>query len=64
MVTDGLKGKVGLYQEPALRTFLFGMVMDTLTDEIRQQSPWTMMFVDGIVIRRESREHVEKSLER
>ncbi|KAI5101449.1 hypothetical protein C0J45_8652 [Silurus meridionalis] len=39
------------------------MVMDRLTDEIRQESPWTMMFADDIVICGESREQVEKSLE-
>ncbi|KAI5088533.1 hypothetical protein C0J45_21105 [Silurus meridionalis] len=42
----------------------FWMVMDRLTDEVRQESPWTMMFADDIVICGESREQVEKSLER
>ncbi|KAF7709800.1 hypothetical protein HF521_016650 [Silurus meridionalis] len=37
--------------------------MDRLTDEVRQESPWTMMFLDDIVICGESREQVEKSLE-
>ncbi|KAI5105879.1 hypothetical protein C0J45_3576 [Silurus meridionalis] len=40
------------------------VVMDRLTDEVRQESPWTMMFADDIVICGESREQVEKSLER
>ncbi|KAI5106426.1 hypothetical protein C0J45_4123 [Silurus meridionalis] len=40
------------------------VVMDRLTDEVRQESPWTMMFADDFVICGESREQVEKSLER
>ncbi|KAG2462952.1 YSM6 protein, partial [Polypterus senegalus] len=40
------------------------MVMDRLTDEIRQESPWTMMFADDIVICSDSREQVEETLER
>ncbi|KAI5629399.1 hypothetical protein C0J50_2331 [Silurus asotus] len=40
------------------------VVMDRLKDEVRQESPWTIMFVDDIVICGESREQVEKSLER
>ena len=44
--------------------FLFALVMDRLTDEIRQQSPWTMMFADDIVICSESRQQAEAHLER
>ncbi|KAI5615787.1 MICOS complex subunit MIC26 [Silurus asotus] len=40
------------------------VVMDRLKDEVRQESLWTMMFVDDIVICGESSEQVEKSLER
>lgn len=44
--------------------FLFAVVMGRLTDEIRPESPWTMMFTDNIVICSERREQVEESLER
>ncbi|KAK3517885.1 hypothetical protein QTP70_026212 [Hemibagrus guttatus] len=37
--------------------------MDQLS-EVRQESPWTMMFADDIVICSESREQVEENLER
>ncbi|KAL1279411.1 hypothetical protein QQF64_026084 [Cirrhinus molitorella] len=35
-----------------------------LSEEVRQESPWTMMFADDIVICSESREQVEANLER
>ena len=35
------------------------MVMDRMTDEIREEAPWTMMFADDIVICSESKEQVE-----
>lgn len=56
--------KVGLHQASDLSPFSFAMVIDRLTDEIRQEHPWTMMFVDDIVICAESREQVEASSER
>ena len=63
-VTDSFKVKVGLHQGSALSPFLFALVMDRLTDEVRQESPWTMMFADDIVICSESREQLEENLER
>ncbi|KAK3548575.1 hypothetical protein QTP70_014501, partial [Hemibagrus guttatus] len=41
-----------------------GGLMDQLSEEVRQESPWTMMFADDIVICSESREQVEENLER
>ncbi|KAK3525592.1 hypothetical protein QTP70_000436 [Hemibagrus guttatus] len=40
------------------------VVMDQLSEEVRQESPWTMMLADDIVICSESREQVEENLER
>ena len=37
--------------------------MDRLTDEVRREPPWTMLFVDDIVICEETREEVEWRLE-
>ena len=42
---------------------LFAMVMDRMTDAIREEAPWTMMFADDIVICSESKEQVEDKLE-
>ena len=63
-MTERFKVEVGLQQGSALSPFLFAMVMDRLTDKIRQESPLTMMFADDIVICSESREQAEASLER
>ena len=40
------------------------MVMDRLTDEVRRESPWTMMFADDFVFCSESRARVEENLEK
>ncbi|KAK3539909.1 hypothetical protein QTP70_019554 [Hemibagrus guttatus] len=48
----------------ALSPFLFAIVMDQLSEEVRQESPWTMMFADDIVICSESMEQVEENPER
>ncbi|KAK3510278.1 hypothetical protein QTP70_032702, partial [Hemibagrus guttatus] len=62
--TEEFKVEVGLHQGSALSPFLFVMVMDQLSEEVKQESPWTMMFADDIVICSESREQVEENLER
>ena len=40
------------------------MVVDRLTDKVRQESLWTIMLADDIVIWSESREQVDEKLER
>ena len=62
-VTEGFEVKVGLHQGSALSPCLFAMMMDRMTDDIREEAPWTMMFADDIVICSESKEQVEEKLE-
>ncbi|KAK3566679.1 hypothetical protein QTP86_003189, partial [Hemibagrus guttatus] len=62
--TEEFKVEVGLHQGSALSPFLFAIVMDQLSEEVRQESPWTIMFADDIVICSESREQVEENLEK
>ena len=63
-MTEWFKVEVELHQGLALSPFLFAMVMNRLTDKVRQESPWNRMFTNDIVIFSESKEQVERSLER
>ncbi|KAI5098257.1 general transcription factor II-I repeat domain-containing protein 2-like [Silurus meridionalis] len=59
--TDWFKVEVVLHQGSALISpFLFAV----LIDKVRRKSPWTMMFADDMLICGESREQVEKSMEK
>ena len=58
-VTEGLELKVGLHQGSALSPCLFAVVVDRMTDEIREEA----LFADDIVICSESKEQVEEKLE-
>ncbi|KAK3539458.1 hypothetical protein QTP70_008492 [Hemibagrus guttatus] len=62
--TEEFKVEVGLHQGLAMSPFMFAMVMDQLSEEVRQESPCTILFADDIVICSESREQVEENLER
>lgn len=64
VVTDGFKMELGLHQGSALSPFLFAVMIDRMTGEIMQESPWTIMFVDDLVICNETNRHVEENLER
>ena len=59
--TESFKIKVGLHQGSALSLFLFAVIMDRLTDEVRREPPWTMMFANDIVICKETRKEADMS---
>ena len=61
--TESFKVKVGLHQGSALSPFPFAVIMDRLTDEVRREPPWTMLFADDMMICQETREEVEWRLE-
>ena len=58
-VTEGFNVKVGLHQGSALSPCLFAMTTDRMTDDIREEAPWTMMCADDIVICSEIKEQVD-----
>lgn len=60
----GLRWGWDYIERSALSPFFFSVLMDRLTGEIRQESPWTKMFADDIVICIESWEQMEVNLER
>ena len=56
--TESFKVKVGLHQESSLSPFLFAVIMDRLTDEVRREPPWTMLFADDIADDRSKTEYL------
>lgn len=46
-----------------LESLLFAIMMDIMTNDVRQDSPWTVMFADDIAIGSESRRHVKENQE-
>ena len=59
--TESFKVKVGLHQGSVLSPFLFAVIVDRITNEVKKQPPWTMLFADDIVICEETRKKVEWS---
>ncbi|XP_069969555.1 uncharacterized protein [Penaeus vannamei] len=63
--TDPFRANVGLHQGSALNPFLFFIVMDTLTSELREEEPqdlWELLFADDIYIYGENRRGVAKKI--
>ena len=52
-ITEEFKVGVGLNQGSAPSPFLFAIITDKLTEDIRKDAPWDMMFADDIVLSRQ-----------
>ena len=63
VTTESFKVKDCTKDQLKLSPFLFAVIMDRLTDEIKREPPWTMLFADNIVIYEETREEIERRLE-
>ena len=62
--TDGFEIGVGLHQGSALSPFIFNIVMDVMTKDLREAVPWCILYADDIVLCAERREDLEEKLER
>ena len=62
-LTEEFKVGVGLHQGLALSLFLFAIIMDKLTEDIRKNAPWDILFADGIVLSGKNHRELEYDLE-
>ena len=60
---EEFKVGVGLHQGSALSPFLFAIIMDNLTEDIRKDALWDMLFADDIVLSRQNHKKQENDLE-
>ena len=62
-LTEEFKVGVGLHQASVLSPFLFAIIMDKLTKDIRKDAPWDMLFADDIVLSRQDDRELEEDLD-
>ena len=56
--------KVGLHQGSALSPLLFIIIIDVITEDLEEETPWAMLFADDLVLCAEDRDTLEKRLEK
>ncbi|XP_047482158.1 uncharacterized protein LOC125034449 [Penaeus chinensis] len=61
--TEEFEVTVGVHQGSALSPFLFLVILECLTKDIRREAPWDMLFADDVVIRTKTRQEAERKLE-
>lgn len=61
--TDSFQVKVGLHQGSALSPLLFNIVFDVITENVREEPPWCVLYADDIVLVTERRGQLERKLE-
>ena len=62
--TEGIEIGVGLHQGSALSPLLFVIIIEVITEEIEERTPWAMLFADDLVLCDPDREMRELRLER
>ncbi|XP_047000525.1 uncharacterized protein LOC124616266 [Schistocerca americana] len=55
--------KVGPHQGSALSPYLFDLSMDVLVKDVKKEATWNMMFVDDVVLCKQSIDRLEENLE-
>ena len=61
--TDSFEVKVGVHQGSALSPFLFAVVMDVLSEDVREGMLWDLLFADDLVITAETMEELQERYE-
>ena len=61
--TDAFEVKVGLHQGSALSPFLFAVVIDVLSEDVRENMLWDLLFADDLVITAETMEGLQERYE-
>ena len=62
--TKEIEIEVGLHQGSALSPLLFVIIIDVITEEIDEGTPWAMLFADDLVLCDPDRQMMEVRLER
>ena len=60
--SDEFMIRVGMHQGSALSPYLFDFLMDVISEGVRSEAPWTMLFADDIVIVCETKAELWKRL--
>ena len=61
--TEKFPVKVGLHQGSALSPYLFNLILDVISAEVRDEAPLSMFFANDIILSSSQHENVEKKLE-
>ena len=61
--TENFNVEVGLHQGSALSPLLFNIVFDVITENVREDPPWCILYADDIVLIAESKLGLERKLE-
>ncbi|XP_037773725.1 uncharacterized protein LOC119569769 [Penaeus monodon] len=62
-MTDGVEVKVGLHQGSALSPKLFNVIMDVMTEEVREEPPLCILYADDIVLVAETKQELQRKME-
>ena len=62
-LTEEFKVGVGLHQGSALSPFLFAIIVNKLTEDLRKDAPWDMLFADDRVLSRRNHRELEDDVE-
>lgn len=63
-IGENFEVQVGLHQGSALSPILFIILMDVLTEVVRREPPWDMLFADDVELAGKSNQELEGHLER